>query len=259
VSIADAADQNLAVHATWATRHLPNARVRESRAVVLVDSGLPCDTYNFICRARLGSAGAREEIRGAIDFFGESGHPFSWWLGPGATPDHLGELLQEAGLAEAETELAMSLDLAALGPIPPAPAGFEIRRVRSQADLDILAPLLAANWDPPDSHVLRYFQLAASQLLAPNSAQWYYLGWLDGVPVATAELTVGGGVVGLYGIGTIPAARGKGIGSLMTAAPLHDARRLGHTTAILQAAEAGQNLYARLGFVPFGVITEFKP
>lgn len=259
MNISDAADDNLAVHATWATRHLPGARVAENSSLVLVDSGLACDTYNFACRARLAASSADDQVRRAIAFFAETGHPFSWWLGPGHSPEDLGDRLIRAGLAPAETELAMSLELRDLGDPPPRPEGFEVRRVRSQADLTLLATLLAANWDPPDPHVIEYFRRLADRLLSPTSAQWYYLGLLDGAPVATAEVTVGGGVVGLYGIGTIPAARGRGIGSLMTAIPLHDARLLGHGTAILQAAEAGQGLYARLGFIPFGVITEFKP
>jgi GNAT superfamily N-acetyltransferase len=259
VSIADAADENLAVHATWATRRLAGARVQETNGLVLVDSGLPCDTFNFICRARLTTATAPERIREALDFFAVTQHPFSWWLGPGATPDDLADHLQAAGLAQAESELAMALDLGRLGDLPASPAGFDVRRVRTAADLDALAMLLASNWNPPDAQVLQYYRLIADVILAPGAVQWLYLGLLHGEPVATAELTVGGGVVGLYNISTTPVARGQGIGSLMTSFPLHHARQLGHPTAILQASEAGQNLYARMGFVPFGVVTEFKP
>ena len=38
-----------------------------------------------------------------------------------------------------------------------------------------------------------------------------------------------------------------------------DAKAAGCDLAVLQAAPAGVGLYRRLGFAPFGVITEYKP
>ena len=110
-----------------------------------------------------------------------------------------------------------------------------------------------------DAEALRYYQLAASVLLQPAAPQWLYLGCLEGQPVATAELTIAGGVAGLYNITTLPAYRGRGIGSAMTWQPLLDARAAGLGAAVLQAADAGVNVYRRIGFAPFGVITEYKP
>jgi ribosomal protein S18 acetylase RimI-like enzyme len=257
MTLANAADENLAVHAAWACSRLPGARVAITSDLVLVDSGQPCDTFNFACRARLG-ADAGDRVSAALDFFRRTGHPFSWWLGPGATPDHLAEVLVRAGLAAAERELAMGLELARLA-APPAPPGFVVERVRTADQLALLAQLSAANWSPPDPEVMHFYHRASALLLSPESPQWFYLGTLEGRPVATAEVTVGGGVVGLYNVATIPECRGRGIGSVMTSRPLEEARAAGHTQAILQASEAGQNLYARLGFTPFGTITEYKP
>jgi len=76
---------------------------------------------------------------------------------------------------------------------------------------------------------------------------------------ATAELTVGGGVVGLYGISTLAAYRRRGYGSALTARPLQDAREAGQHIAILQAAPDGVGVYRRLGFQEFGRIREYKP
>ena len=119
--------------------------------------------------------------------------PFSWWVGPGDRPSNLGDLLVDAGLLRAETELAMAADLAALQP-QPVPAGLEIRRVRTPAELEDFAQVIAG---PLEQH---FYALAAAALLAHDSPQWFYIGYLDGRPVATAELTVGGGVAGLYNV-----------------------------------------------------------
>jgi GNAT superfamily N-acetyltransferase len=258
-SLAAAADENLVVHASWAPLHLEAARVQHDDDLVLVDSGLPCDTFNLVCRAWLAPDAALERIMDALEFFAVTGHPFSWWLGPAYAPTDLPALLQDAGLQPAETELAMALDLADLPAPPERPATLHIRRVQTSRDLAAFAKISAANWSPPDPEVLRFYGLAESALLTPDTPQWLYLGLLDTIPVATAELTVGGGLVGVYNVSTAPAFRGRGIGTAMIHTPLAAAQDAGHRTAILQAAPPGVGVYQRLGFASFGMVTEFKP
>ena len=121
------------------------------------------------------------------------------------------------------------------------------------------ARISAANWSPPDVLVLEFYVRAAPVILHPASPLWLYLGYVDRVPVATAELTVGGGVVGLYGISTLAEHRRRGYGSALTARPLRDAMEAGQQVAILQAAPDGVGVYRRLGFQEFGRIREYKP
>ncbi len=257
LDLAAAANANLAVHASWAQQRTPGMRVIETNDLVLVDSGLPCDTFNFVCRARLAQATARERIRAAIDHFAAVGRPFSWWLNPGDQPLELGEFLLHAGLQRAETELAMAADLGKLRHGELSPDGLQIRRVRTTAQLRDFANILAGT--PPDSEVLRFYELTASALLANDSALWQYVGYLGEAPVATAELTMGGGVVGLYNVCTQVAYRRRGFGTALTLIPLLDARAHGYLTAVLQASANGEGVYARVGFETFGQVTEYKP
>jgi ribosomal protein S18 acetylase RimI-like enzyme len=80
----------------------------------------------------------------------------------------------------------------------------------------------------------------------------HYLGWLNGKPVATASLVLGGGVAGIYNVMTIPEVQRQGIGSLMTAVPLQEARAMGYRIGVLQSTKMGINLYRRLGFQEYG-------
>ncbi len=257
--LATAATANLVVHVAWAPQRTPGMRVIDERGVVLVDSGLPCDTFNFICRARLEREMALERVREAVGYFRDVGRPFSWWLGPADQPPELDDLLLDAGLERAETELAMAADLTALQVGELSPSGLRIRRVRTAAQLQDFARINAANWTPPDPEVLRFYELAAPVLLSGDSALWLYVGYLGEVPVATAELTVGGGIVGLYNISTLEAFRRRGFGTALTLQPLLDARAQRYRTAILQAATDGVGVYTRVGFQPFGRFTEYKP
>ncbi len=258
--LATAAVDNLATHASWAQRRTPGMRVVDDHELLLVDSGLPCDTFNLVCRARLDRENASRRIRAVVDYFAGVGRPFSWWLSPGDQPLDLGDRLAAAGLQRAESEVAMAADLDTLRLIEPTPGGLCILRVRTAAQLRDFAELMAANWNPPDPDVLRFYERAASTLLARDAPLRLYVGYAGGVPVATAELAVGGGVVGLYNISTRATYRRRGFGTAMTLRPLLDAHAQGYHTAILQAQGSdGIRVYKRLGFEPFGEITEYKP
>ncbi len=95
--------------------------------------------------------------------------------------------------------------------------------------------------------------------MSRNCPHWLYVGYVDDEPVATAEVTLGGGVAGLFNISTIERCRRRGFGSAMTRRALADAREAGYQVAVLQAAPDGVGLYTRVGFAPFGDITEYKP
>ncbi len=251
------ADDNLAAKATQGLDAFPEARVVVAPDLVLVDSGLPCDTFNIVCRARFTSATARMRVAEAIAFFRVTGHPWSWWLMPGYTPAELPDVLAGAGLAPTESEVAMSMGLGAPTPAEPV-AGLDIRRVTTAADLEAFATLSAANWDPPDRHVRRFYRTAGSRFLAPDSPRQLFLGVLEGQPVATAEFAGSGSAAGLYGISTRSDCRRRGIGTAMTSTALNAARAAGYHRAVLQAAPDGVGIYTRLGFAAEGEIVEYK-
>lgn len=257
--LAEAGDANLATHATWVQRQVAGMRVIEEQGLVVSDSGLACDTFNLICHARLDPDTAPARVRQAIQYFVEANRPFSWWTGPTDQPSALSQLLQEAGLVYAETELAMAANLTQLAEVDRAPHGLRIERVRTPAQLRDFARLVAALWTPPDTNVMRFYELAESLLLSAESPLWFYVGYWGDAPVGTVELTIGGGVVGLYSVSTAKPYRRRGFGSALTAQPLVDARLAGYTTAVLQAAAAGVGVYKRMGFQVYGEITEYKP
>jgi len=257
--LAGAGDDNFVTHASLVARSVGGMHVAEQPDLTLVDSGLACDTFNFVCRARLTPESADRRIAEAVSYFGAVGRPFSWWVGPADQPRDLGDRLVEAGLERAETELAMAAELDLLPEKMPAPDQLGIRRVATTADLERFALILAANGTPPDPDVLSFYEQATSIVLDSDCAQRLYLGFLGDEPVATAEITVGGGVAGVYNISTREPFRRRGIGTAVTLQPLLEARSEGLRIGVLQAAAEGVGIYARLGFRAFGDITEYKP
>jgi ribosomal protein S18 acetylase RimI-like enzyme len=79
-----------------------------------------------------------------------------------------------------------------------------------------------------------------------------WMARLHGEPVATSAVVTCGGVAGLYGVGTAPSARRRGIGRVLTVTPL---RASGAEVAGLFASPDGEPLYRGLGFQTTGWLT----
>jgi ribosomal protein S18 acetylase RimI-like enzyme len=267
-ALSAAAADNLAAHATWAQQRTPGMRVLDVAGVAAGDSGLRCDTFSVVSRARLSRADAARAVAAVLAHFRAEGRPFSWWVGPGDEPTDLGETLAAHGLAADESEVAMAVDLARPTPADGAPAAsgapgalgeLRITRATTAALLANFAAVNAANWDPPDVDVLTFYDRASPVLLGSDSPLCYWVGYVDERPVAAVETAFAGSVAGIYNVSTLAAFRRRGIGAAMVRHALDEARARGYRTAILQAARGAVGLYERAGFVAFGEFTEYKP
>lgn len=76
----------------------------------------------------------------------------------------------------------------------------------------------------------------------------HYLGFLDGIPVATVTLFLTPGVAGIYFVMALPAFRRRGFGAAITRAAMDDGLALGAHLAVLGASEDGYHLYRQMGF-----------
>lgn len=255
-----AARENFRTHATFPSRGISGAVIRDSEALTWVDSGLDTDTFNIVLGARLAGEGVAAAVAEVVRHFEGVGRPFSWWLSPGDEPADLGDRLSAAGLASEEWELAMACEVPC-GPAPTRPAPrLVIERAARRTDLEEFARINAENWTPPDPFVELYFARAEGRLLEPGSPLRFYVARLEGRAVAAVEIAVGGGALGVYNLSTRLRHRNAGIGGALLSEALRDAAEAtGVRRAVLQAAPAASGLYRRLGFAEFGRIAEFKP
>lgn len=250
-------EANVVAHMSWVQERTAGMSVTADEGLVVVDSGLPSDTFNVVCRARLEEASLGERIEAVTSRFRRVQRPFTWWVGPADRPASLGQALLDAGFRAQGTEPGMAADLEALPPAALAPRGLRIARARTAAQLRDFAAVLASLATPPDPAVLRFYEAAAPAILAPDSPIGAYVGYLGDVAVASAEVTLAGGVAGLYSVAVLAPYRRQGIGTAMTLAPLLDARADGWRTAVLQASSEGERVYRRLGFRAMGTFTEY--
>ena len=221
--------------------------------------------FKGVWRTRLAPGEVDATIEQVRAWFAARRAPFFfWWTGPGAQPADLGARLQAHGLldmAEQQTALAAGIRQTELGApcmaanlhevneavLAAAPAGFIIEEAATPAALRDFKRVFLESYAIPEWAGQGWVD--ATETIGIGQTPWrIFVGYLDGEPVATNILFNSAGVASVYGVGVIPAARGKGIGGAITLAPLLAARAEGYHHAVLFSTEMGVSVYARLGF-----------
>lgn len=75
-----------------------------------------------------------------------------------------------------------------------------------------------------------------------------FVGYLDGVACASSMLITSGDVAGIYWVGTLTQARGKGFGAAVTAHAAAEGLARGARHVCLQASPMGAPVYTGMGF-----------
>ena len=205
-----------------------------------------------VVRTHFTDAGADRRIGEILDEMAARQSAAMWWVAPHHRPADLADRLLRHGFERVGETAAMALDLDALPGAGEVPAGLTIQPV---GDLESARAFVTVIMTDRADGAPRLSDVATDlrtrhihERMAQDPAPMRFVGWLEGEPVATSRLSIVGGVAGLYGVVTVPRARGRGFGRAMTLAALDAGRRLGMRIATLQATELGLPIYRRLGF-----------
>jgi GNAT superfamily N-acetyltransferase len=143
----------------------------------------------------------------------------------------------------------MAMDLRTLPEEPPKIAGLVVAPVEDLEMLRTWARVAAIGTEFPERFHEDLVALEAGVGLRPREDFYTrYIAYQDGVAVATSALLLHAGVAGIFAVATIPQARGRGLGTAITQAPLLEARRRGYRVGTLQSSPMGFPVYGRLGF-----------
>lgn len=127
---------------------------------------------------------------------------------------------------------------------PPRP-DVTVRRVETAADLAATERVIVEGYPVPEAVGLPMHSVLGTELL--EGPVTYWLGLLDGEPVAAAGSHVGEGLVNLCVAATLPAARRRGVWEAMVLARVDEAHDL--------PAAAFTSDYSRPGFVRLGFLS----
>jgi GNAT superfamily N-acetyltransferase len=187
-----------------------------------------------------------ELISRARSFFGERKRGFCLWGRGGVEEDRdLAAAAEDAGL-QCVYEMPEML-LAERAEEPRLPDGAELRRIGSTEEFAEYWRIAAASYTslgfPPE---LFEANKRSEGLLADDVAA--FAAHLDGEPVSIAMTIVSHGVAGIFWVGSLEPARGKGLGRAVTAAATNAGFDLGADVASLQASPMGRPIYEAMGY-----------
>jgi GNAT superfamily N-acetyltransferase len=189
---------------------------------------------------------AAEFVARAKEFFTTRERGFSIWVRGGQAEDR--DLVAAAEAAGFQPVYEMpEMTLGEKLEAPKLPPGAELRKLTEldqATDFWRVATTSYASIGFPPEVFAGYTNHAG--LLAENVVA--FLALLDGEPVGIAMTIVSHGVAGIYWVGSLEQARGKGIGRAVTVAATNAGFDLGADLASLQASPMGKPIYLELGY-----------
>jgi GNAT superfamily N-acetyltransferase len=222
--------------------------------------GRPVAYANAIARLSVDTAGFAARVDAIEAAYRAAGLPTSWWIDGMTRPADAAERLAACGLADGGSEAVMVLEpidapgSRALAEETATRAGATVRVVERRGDLDdwIVVMAGAYGWsDAARAQVMRgLYDPEAPH--GRNGRRIQVLARVEGRAVGAASLFLAAGQAWVTNVGTIPAARGRGVGAAVTTAVLALGGDAGCPTAWLAASGMGEPVYRRLGFRTVG-------
>jgi GNAT superfamily N-acetyltransferase len=205
----------------------------------------------WITYSSLSEAEAPGAVRREAALFRDRGISVEWKLYSHDRPPTLPALLEANGFVRDPPETLMVLDLD--GPLQRgtlAP-GVTVRRVEDRATLEEAVRVSRTAFAPGPGWTLEEY---LPKLASPEFAA--FVAWFHGTPVSAGRLDLPArrAFASLWGGGTVPEHRGKGIYRALVAARADAARTRGYRYLTVDAMETSRPILERVGFQPLAPV-----
>jgi GNAT superfamily N-acetyltransferase len=245
--LAAAANENFVASFRKPAEHCPAGEVRTFGGVFAFVTGLPIAFFNG-CLVLEPAAAA--DLAAAVDWVGEREVPHKVFAVPELEPE-VGTLVLASGfLPDEEPYPGMVLH-----PLPDAPRpapGVTVVAVDGAGLDEYLDVQVAAGLSASSAETLFSPSFAADPDVRLFTAR------LDGRPVGGSLALRSDAASGVYAVGTLEAARRRGVGTALTWAAIEAGREWGRDVIVLQSSPMAVSLYADMGFrtlVPYASFT----
>lgn len=220
----------------------------------IVRSVSDSEGWNGVTWSDLDSGTADDAIAAEIERFGRIGR--EWKHYSYDRPDDLPARLLAADFVAEPTEALLVAEIADLDLDPKPPAGIELRPVTGADDAAALVAVGNTVFGGDRADIGR--QVLAGLEQSPTTVE-AVIAWAGDTPVsaARAEFHAGTDFAGLWGGGTLPAWRGRGVFRSLVAyrAALASAREFRYLQ--VDALPASRPILERLGFVQLAITRPF--
>lgn len=186
----------------------------------------------------------------------ETGREFEWKLYRHDGPADLGDRLLAAGFVPEPTEALMVAAVDGLMTDAALPEGVRLQRVTDAAGVELVVQVHATVFGGGADRLRG--RLLARLADDPDTLSMV-VALADGEPVCAArmELCPGTGFAGLWGGGTLPAWRGKGIYRALVAHRAREAAAAGYEYLQVDASDLSRPILERLGFAALSTTTPY--
>lgn len=237
----------------------PGARLERADGVVRQVGAHPTDWHGVVY-SELDAATADAAIRAQIAYFEALGADFEWKHYSHDQPADLDARLRAAGFEADDPETLLVAEITQLtraGLTETLPEGVTLRPVTTEADADLVGQAHAAAFGGGGE---RARDRALARLKADPETVWTWLAMAGDVPVSAARMLLhpGTGFASLWGGGTAPEWRGRGIYRALVARRMRVATELGCEYLQVDASDMSRPILQRLGFRALGVTTPFE-
>ncbi|MGW3043531.1 GNAT family N-acetyltransferase [Kitasatospora sp. NPDC001159] len=232
----------------------PGVRVERDGAVVRQLGGE--HGWNGVVWSGLDEAGVDAAIAAQVRYFTELGREFEWKTYAHDRPADLGQRLLAAGFTAEPDEALMIARIGDLPTGPVLPEGVRLETVTDPAGVDLMvaAHELAFGTDLPG---LRERMLDHLRHSSETVGMVVAMAGDQPVSEARMELNPGTGFAGLWGGGTVPGWRGKGIYRALVAHRARLAADLGYEYLQVDASDQSRPVLERLGFARLSTTTPY--
>ena len=245
----DAGDRNLVATLSHFARTNPEALLEDDGRLLLfsLSKTWPGPYHNGVVRIDR-TVGAEEILDRARAFFAGRAPGHCIWIASHADGALEGEVVDAGYVSVADPGTPRMALTERLGPAA-APPGVTLEEVADEdgrrAFLAVTVDAYAESFLPPDAAEAMLASLAT--LRGPCARA--VVARSEGRPVAAAMVVGDGGdTASVQSVGTVHDARTRGLGELCTRWAVEAGFDLGALVVVLEASEAGEPIYRRMGF-----------
>ncbi|WP_432138038.1 MULTISPECIES: GNAT family N-acetyltransferase [unclassified Streptomyces] len=232
----------------------PGARVERTGGVVRQTA--PGGGWNGVLWSGLDETDADAAIAAQIAYFGGLGREFEWKVYGHDRPADLGRRLTAAGFAAEPEETLMIGETAMLPLDTEPPEGVRIVPVTDRAGVDLMVETHERVFGRDGSRLRE--QLLNRLAGAPRTLV-ALVALAGDAPVSSArmELVPGARFAGLWGGGTVPGWRGRGVYRALVAHRARIAAQRGYPYLQVDASDRSRPVLGRLGFAALSTTTPY--